>query len=172
MFWFVLGFIGFMVVLIFIVRNSWEDLRSKIELSVAGFILSMCFSFLLFIAASIIMSYFAQMDYTMVSDVKITALKDNQNVTGNYYIVSGCTNEDLYYYYATETELGYKVKKVSALNTYIKYADTDGETHIEKYEPRFANDVVNWFAFPKTDCKYTIYCPENTITTEFSVDLE
>lgn len=170
MIWFVLGFIGFIAVLLFIVRDSWEDLRSKIQLSVAGFVLSMCFSFLLFIAASIIMSYFAQMDYTMVSDVKITALKDNQNVTGNYYILSGYANEDLYYYYATETELGYKTEKVNARHAYIKY--TDGETHIEKYEPRFANDVVNFFAFPMADNRYIIYCPENTITTEFSVDFE
>lgn len=42
----------------------------------------------------------------VVSDTKIVALKDNQNISGNYYLLSGYVDEDLYYYYATETEFG------------------------------------------------------------------
>jgi hypothetical protein len=106
----------------------------------------------------------------MVSDTKIIALKDNQNVSGSFYIMGGYVDEDLYYYYATETEFGYKTEKVKADNAYIKY--TDGETHIEKYVGEFANDSANFWGFPMCDNRYIIYCPDGTVTNEFIVDLE
>ena len=79
-------------------------------------------------------------------------------------------NDDLYYYYATETEFGYKTEKVSADNAYIKY--TDGETHIEKYAGEFVNDIPYLFGYPICEDRYIIYCPDGTVTNEFNVDLE
>ena len=170
MIWFILGFIIFVGILIGIIRSKWFNLTDKIFGCVMSFMFSMLCILFVLLTASGIVSCFAQIDYVMVSDTKIIALKDNQNVAGYYYIFSGYANEDLYYYYATETELGRKTEKVSADNSYIKY--TDGKTHIEKYEPKFENDIFYWFAFPMNDYRYIIYCPENTITAEFNIDLE
>lgn len=84
--------------------------------------------------------------------------------------MGGYVDEDLYYYYATETEFGYKTEKVKANNAYIKYAD--GETHIERYVGEFANEKNNLWGFPICDDRYIIYCPDGTVTNEFIVDLE
>jgi hypothetical protein len=128
-------------------------------------------SLLGFLTSNIIATENAEINYDIVSDTKIVALKDNQNVSGNYYLFSGYVDEDLYYYYATETEFGYKTEKLKASNVYIKY--TKDELHIEKHEPTFTNDVVTFFACnPNKSDRYIIYCPEGTITSEFNIDLE
>lgn len=170
MIWIIIGFVVFVVVTIKILCDSWYDWQEKLLYPVAALSLSSMITFLVLLIASGIVSNCAEIDYDMVSDNKIVALKDNQNVSGNFYIMGGYVDEDLYYYYATETQFGYKTEKVKADNTYIKY--TDGETHIEKYEPKFTNDYVYLFGFPLNLSKYIVYCPEGTVTNEFRVDLE
>ena len=170
MIWFIIGFVVFVVLAICICADTWNDLNDKIIGCIATFLLSSLVSALVCLLASVIMSCFVEVDYSEVSDTKIITLKDNQNMNGNFYIFSGHVEEDLYYYYATETELGYKTEKVKANNAYIKY--TDGETHIEKHMGKFANNIANIFGFPMYNDRYIIYCPEGTITNEFNVDLE
>lgn len=170
MIWIIIGLVVFVVTTIKILCDSWYDWREKLLYPLAALTLSGMMTFLVLLIASGIVSNCAEVDYDMVSDTKIVALKDNQNVSGNFYIMGGYVDEDLYYYYATETQFGYKTEKVKADNTYIKY--TDGETHIEKYEPKFVNDYVYLFGLPMNLSKYIVYCPENTIVNDFRIDLE
>lgn len=170
MIWLILGFIGFVVSVICIFCNSWYDLGEKFLTSFLALLLSLLITIIVLFFASGIVSCFAEIDYNMVSDTKIIALKDNQNVSENFYIMGGYVDEDLYYYYAIETEFGYKTEKVKADNAYIKY--TNGETHIEKYVGEFANDSANLWGFPMCDNRYIIYCPDGAVTNEFIVDLE
>ncbi len=170
MIWIIIGLVVFLVVTIKILCDSWYDWVDKLFYSIVTLILSGMFTFLVLLIASGVVSGCVEVDYDMVSDTKIVALKDNQNVSGNFYIMGGYVNEDLYYYYATETQFGYKTEKVKADNTYIKY--TDGETHIEKYEPKFVNDYVYLFGLPMNLSRYIVYCPENTIANDFRIDLE
>jgi hypothetical protein len=170
MIWIIIGLVVFLVVTIKILCDSWYDWQEKLLYPLAALILSSMMTFLVLLIASGIVSDCAEIDYDMVSDTKIVALKDNQNVSGNFYIMGGYVDEDLYYYYATETQFGHKTEKVKADNTYIKY--TDGETHIEKYEPKFVNDYVYLFGLPMNLSRYIVYCPENTIANDFRIDLE
>lgn len=170
MIWIIIGLVVFLVVTIKILCDSWYDWQEKLLYPLAVLILSSMMTFLVLLIASGIVSSCAEVDYDMESDTKIVALKDNQNVSGNFYIMGGYVDEDLYYYYATETQFGYKTEKVKADNTYIKY--TDGETHIEKYEPKFVNDYVYLFGLPMNLSRYIVYCPENTIANDFRIDLE
>lgn len=170
MIWFIIGLIGAAVAIVFICRDEWNDLGEKIGYSIATLFVSFVLSTLVLLLASAIISCGAEIEYDKVSDTKIVSLKDNQNVSGSFYIMGGYVDENLYYYYATETEFGYKTEKVSAANAYIKY--TDGETRIERYEGKFANENTNLWAFPWCEDRYIIYCPEGTVTNEFNVDLE
>lgn len=170
MIWFIIGSLVAVVMIVYAFCDTWNDFADKIFALIAAPIISFIISLLVFLLASTIISYFVEINYKVVSDTKIIALKDNQNINGKFYIIGGYIDEDLYYYYATETELGYKTEKIKADNAYIKY--TDGETHVEKYNAEFANDTVNLFASPLCNSRYIIYCPEDTVTNEFSVDLE
>ena len=171
MIWFIVGLIVFIVWTIYLICDDFYDWGEKIGTSVLVLLLSTACSILVFLLSSLIVGSSAKVHYTnMVSDTKIVALKDNQNVNGSFYIMGGYVDEDLYYYYATETEFGYKTEKIKADNVYIKY--TDGETHIEEYQPEFVNDYVYLFAVPSYSHRYIIYCPDGTVTNEFNIDLE
>ena len=170
MIWFIIGFIVSVLIIINIFRDDWNDWFEKIFGSILVLFLLLLISFLVLIISSSIVSCCAEIDYNVSSDTKIIALKDNQNVNGSFYIMGGYVDEDLYYYYATETEFGYKTEKVKADNAYIKY--TDDETHIERYVGEFVNDGTYLLGFPMCNDRYIIYCPDGTVTNEFNVDLE
>lgn len=170
MIWFIIGLIVFIVITVIICCDDWYGIGEKIADSLFALFCTFGISFIVCLIASVITTACAEPVYSVVSDTKIIALKDNQNVSGSFYIFGGYVDEDLYYYYATETEFGYKTEKIEADNAYIKY--TDGETHIERYEGKFASDIAYVFGLPMYDDRYVIYCPEGTVTNEFKVDLE
>lgn len=170
MIWFIIGLVVAVVIIVSICCDDWNDLGEKIGYSVVTLLASFVFSLMVLLIASGVVTCCAEIEYNIASDTKIIALKDNQNISGNFYIMGGYINEDLYYYYATETDFGYKTEKIKADNVYIKY--TDGETHIERYDAEFTSNIANLFGFPMCDNRYIIYCPEGTITNEFNVDLE
>jgi hypothetical protein len=170
MIWLIIGTLVCVGVIIAICCDSWSDLVEKVLFSILTVVVSPVAILLVLSISSAIISCDADFDYNMVSDTKIITLKDNQNVSGSFYIMGGYVDENLYYYYATETEFGYKTEKIKAENAYIKY--TDGETHIERYVGEFANDSNNLWGFPVCDDRYIIYCPDGTVTNEFIVDLE
>lgn len=170
MIWLIIGLIVAVAIIVCICLDSWNDLGEKIGYSIITLLASFLISVLVLFFASMFISCGAEIEYNKVSDTKIIALKDNQNVNGSFYIMAGYVNKDLYYYYTTETEFGYKTEKIRADNAYIKY--TDGETHIERYEGEFANEGTNLWAFPMCSDRYIIYCPDGTVTNEFDVDLE
>lgn len=170
MIWLVIAIIAFIVLVVQIVRDSWSGIFGKLaEIIVAYLIMSFGWLLVTLIVSGVV-SCFAELDYEYVSDTKIIALKDNLSTSGRFYITSGHVDEDLYYYYAVDTELGYKTEKVKADNTYVKYSNVT--PHIEEYHPKFVNNWVYIFAFPVCDYQYVIYCPEGTMTTEFNIDLE
>ena len=172
MIWFIIGFIVLVGWIIYDIVDGFYNYNwwSHILWFIPKSIVSIFGSILVFLLATITIGSCAKVDYNKVSDTKIIALKDNQNISGSFYIMGGYVDEDLYYYYATETEFGYKTEKIKADNAYIKY--TDGETHVEEYEAQFVNDYVYLFAVPTCSNRYIIYCPEGTVTQEFNVDLE
>ena len=170
MFWFIIGLVVTVAITIYFIHDYCYDWGEIIGSSILVFFASMMCSVLVLLSASEIISCFAEVNYNVASDTKIIALKDNQNISGSFYIMGGYVDEDLYYYYAAETEFGYKTEKLRADNAYIKY--TDGEAHIEMHRAEFVNDYVNFFAFPTQNDRYVIYCPEGTVTNEFNVDLE
>ena len=155
MIWLILGFIAFVIATICIFCNKWNDLGEKFLYSLLALSISLPITVLVLFVSSAIVSCYAEIDYNVVSDTKIIALKDNQNVSGNFYIMGGYVDEDLYYYYATETKFGYKTEKIKANMAYIKY--TDDETHIEKCKGEFANDSTNLWGFPICEDRYIIY---------------
>lgn len=171
MIWIVVGIIICFALIIRILRDNGYTVNARILLSIAIALCSFGCTVSVWLFSSLVVTSFAEIDYNdVVSDTKIVALKDNQGVGGNFYIMGGYVDGGLYYYYTTETELGYKTEKVKAENSYIKY--TDGETHIERYIGEFANDKVKLLGSPVCEDRYVIYCPHGTITNEFAVDLE
>jgi len=110
-------------------------------------------------------------EYKLKETTYITALKDNQDINGRFYICGGYMNEDLYYYYAEETKIGIKTDKVRANSSYIIYSDE--KPKIETYKVyKFKNWYDYIYAIPIKPAYHKIYAPKGTVTNEFNVDLE
>lgn len=172
MIWLIISLIVTIAIIVHIwYEDLWVGIGTCIMESFLAILVSCAVTLLVVLFSSVVVSSCDNViEYNKASDTKIIALKDNQDISGSFYIMGGYVDEDLYYYYATETEFGYKTEKVKAENVYIKY--TDGETHIERYVGEFANDGNNLWGFPMCDDRYIIYVPDGTVTNEFIVDLE
>ena len=170
MIWIITGVLVCIVSIVKVFCDSFNDWFDKINLSIASILFSAAITLIVLLVSSLIVSNCAEIKYDMISDTKIIALKDNQSTNGNFYVFGGYVDEDLCYYYATETKLGYKTEKIKADNTYIRY--TNENPHVERYYARFANDRVHLLGFCMLDDTYVIYCPDGTVINEFKVDLE
>lgn len=170
MIWLILGLIVCIIIVIRTCLDDWWHIVDKILLSILTVLLSVIGTGAILVLASGIVSPTASMEYNKTEDTQIIALKDNQNISGTMYLMGGYVGEDLYYYYAKETEYGYTTNKIKADNCYIKY--TNEKPHIETYEADFEHKAMYWLGFPMVSNRYVIYCPENTITNEYSIDLE
>lgn len=103
-------------------------------------------------------------------EIDITALKDGHGSEGTtFFLGSGSVEGVSYYYYMVDTQYGKSMRKVEAEDTYIE--EGDYEPKIIKYKEDFGSDFLNWI-FPNKPSMTVIQVPENTVTTEFEVDLE
>lgn len=125
----------------------------------------------------ILMSLFANeciarenITYEIESTNSIVALKDNQNISGSFFIFGGYEDEDLYYYYAEETDIGIRTNKVLAKDAYIIYDNNN--PRIEEIEAVKFKHWWNYiYAFPLDN--YTkLYVPDGTVTSDYNIDLE
>lgn len=170
MFWFVISIVVTIAIIVHIWRENLDDIGFAILGSVLTIVISVIATLFIVVFSSMIISTDNAVEYSKVDDISIIALKDNQNINGRFYLTGGYIDEELYYYYAIETEFGYKTEKIKADNAYIKY--TDEKPHIEKYEGDFINQRRYFWGMPWYDDRYIIYCPDGTVTNEFNVDLE
>lgn len=114
---------------------------------------------------------FAEFDYNLTKTKEIVALNDSSAISGRFYLGSGRADEKMKYYFVEETEKGKHIDDVYADNAYI--IESNNETpRVEVCAPGFKNDWMYWFAFPMAENEYRIYIPENSITTEFDINLE
>lgn len=106
----------------------------------------------------------------------ITAMQDNFNTHGRFYIRSGYIETDLYYYYFYPTKNGLKSSYIPANKTYLNY--TTDEPHIERYTRRWNKSWIKWFThfdaqnYVTNDVYYKAYVPEGSVEQSFNMDLQ
>lgn len=99
----------------------------------------------------------------------IVALEDNVTSRGQFFLGTGTSKSDVYYYYMIDTERGYVMQNIKASNAYIKY-DANPRIVIEN-GCGFKHWYNNIWAFP-ISTRYTIYVPEGTILNNYNIDLK
>ena len=101
----------------------------------------------------------------------ISAIEDNRDVKGRMYYRSGYIEQKLYYYLVKENS-GYKeITKIPADKTRI-IETNDEQPKVIYYAEYFSktNDLVDGWNYGND--YYLLYIPENTITTDWNIDLE
>lgn len=99
----------------------------------------------------------------------IVALEDNVASRGKFFLGTGTSKSDIYYYYMIDTERGYVMESVKAYDAYIKY-DVDPRIVVES--GRGFNHWYNYIWAIPTSTYYTIYVPEGTILNNYNIDLK
>ncbi len=109
---------------------------------------------------------------SLYSPVNIVSLQDSNTIEGSFVLGSGNIDEELTYTfcYGNETD-GFQVKQVVAKNCVIKY--TDNQPYYQQKASHF-----NWFGKLLwgreriSQESYILYVPEDTIITEYNIDLQ
>lgn len=103
----------------------------------------------------------------------LISLKDNNSISGSFFLGSGIINNEMRYsYYYNCGNDNYKLTSVSANNTYVKY--TKDKPRIE-YHYKEINSKSNWKYFSNLLSDggyYIIYIPEGSIKYNFVLDAE
>ena len=153
------------------IENQWY--RGVVEViggAVSTFLVTLVLSALVFLLVSSVVSETTTIDdyvFELEETTEISALKDSQDAEGHFYLLGGYTGEELYYYYAKDTEMGVFVDKIRADDCLIRF--TDGQPRIEKYSCTFKDRRKNLYAMPMYGLDTVVYIPEGSMTTEFAV---
>lgn len=175
MIWFILAglvTIGYIIYAIIDAYKYGFNAQDNILYPILFSLGSLFVAVVLFLGSTAICSLFAKVEYdTLVETKEITALNDDSAISGHFYLGSGYVNEKKRYYFFEETDKGKHMDSVDADSSYIIESDTE-QPRIEVYPPKFKSKWLYLFAMEFADTEYKIYIPENSITTEFKVDLE
>ena len=114
--------------------------------------------------------YFLPKTEKYVESIEITALRDNSDMEGSFYLASAYVDEEQYYYYMTNTNKGKKMDKVSAEDSYINETDETPKVDVYDLEYNFIGKVLMFFG--SSGHEYIINVPKDTVTTDFNVDMK
>ncbi len=117
-------------------------------------------------------AFLPSVDYKLAETKQIYALKDNSSLKGSFFLGSGYVDEEQKYFFIREEDGGKKMDTVDADQSVLY--EGEKQTKIEKYEPVIKGKISR-FLFTSSsprDPKYKLYVPKNSITTDYTVDME
>lgn len=146
----------------------WFDSK-EFGLSFMGCLLGFCIGFILwFFIGGLIGAGLPMVE--VVEEQEICALNDSTSVEGASYLFSGYIDKDLVCRYVINTERGKHIEEVDTDNVYIKEGDYTPTVKIHRY--KFKKEWYYWFAHDIFAEYYVeFFVPENTITSEYNIDL-
>ncbi len=103
---------------------------------------------------------------------QITCINDSSVFNGRNYLFSGYINENIKYRaYKLNDDNSKELIEYDYRNTKIF---EDGKTEVVEYAEEFQSDFVVWLFGRNSDTttRYEIHIPENSITTEYNIDLK
>ncbi|CAM3635988.1 hypothetical protein [Mesobacillus zeae] len=125
------------------------------------------------LAIGIIPAFVASTTPANPIEVEIYAIKDNSEVQGQFSLGYGSVDEEQYYYYVTESNDGFKkIAKAEVDNSALKEESIDNP-YVVVYENKFDSAFMRFmYGDYNGSNTYEFHVPNNTITTDYNVDLE
>ena len=159
---------------------NWHDWVESIEIGTLGVLAFGLPGILLSIL--ITLPFEVEIPEAEIVEKPIYALQDNFNTSGAYtkgiFYGTGYINEDLNYYFITDTDKGRKIMHQKADNTYIKSTTESPTIEYHYKDTGVENKIIRVICWPFAESTTRVedYCvlnvPENAITTEMSIDLQ
>lgn len=172
MIWIILCIIIGIVAGIFTAREECLGCGEGILVTLGMTFITTLFGFVISVLCSEICSNIVSVKYVKTETIEISALKDNTSSSAQFFLGSGCVDEEMRYFYIKNTEIGKKMDSIGAENAYIKENNTENP-RIETWKPEYENWAWNLIAFPCfKNTRFQIYIPEGSVTTDFDIDME
>lgn len=108
----------------------------------------------------------------IVEEQELCALKDTTSIEGQKYLFSGYIDENLVCRYIVSTERGKHIEELNTENVYIN--EGNYKPIVKTHNVQLAKDWYYWFAHDAFVDGYYVefFVPENTVTTEYNIDLQ
>lgn len=143
---------------------------------VGGFFFCLFMTFLVFLLSVAMIGFCSSVAVIFPQTCEKTSteyiidLNDSTGVNGRAgFLGSGYVEDELYYYYMTDTKEGFQAKKIKADDTYVRYSN---EPIVETYTAtNFKNKFLWLIAFP-INSFHIVYIPEGSIIENYRIDLK
>jgi len=103
------------------------------------------------------------------TSLPIISLEDNIGHQGKFFLGTGIVHEHSYYYFVLKTDRGFKIKNVSAEDAYVRY---DSQPRIVIKQAIGFKHWYNYIWAIPIKSQNIIYVPEDTIISNYSIDLQ
>lgn len=133
-------------------------------------ILGLMLGFIVWLFVGGIIGYFLP-TVEVVEEHELCALSDSSSVEGVNYLFSGYIDEKLVYRYVIDTERGKHIEEEKTDDVYIKEGNYTPTVKIHRIDLK--KDWYDWFAHELfvEDYYVEFFVPENTVTSEYKIDL-
>ncbi|MFL6977062.1 hypothetical protein R7M47_05305 [Bacillus inaquosorum] len=155
------------VLVIFVCNTNYPEFIDYLFGSLFGLLASL----VVFLIA-VIPSFSAETEMVNPHKTEIYSIKDNAKTSGSFVLGSGTVDEKQYFYFVKEKD-GFKtVSKAAVEDSKIKEGKYT-KPYVLTYDVQFKSAFARFFYGKSTGAEaYEFYLPEDTITTEYKIDLE
>ncbi|MCY9008351.1 hypothetical protein MOE50_04960 [Bacillus inaquosorum] len=121
---------------------------------------------------AVIPSFYVETKAVNPHKTEIYSIKDNAKTSGSFVLGSGTVDEEQYFYFVKEKD-GFKTVSKAAVEDSKMKEGKYAKPYVLTYDVQFKSAFARFFYGKSTGYEaYEFYLPEDTITTEYKIDLE
>ncbi|MGF9741931.1 hypothetical protein ABEX06_00380 [Bacillus safensis] len=117
-------------------------------------------------------SFFLETKTVEPHKTEISSIKDNAKTNGSFVLGTGTVDENQYFYFVEE-KAGFKtISKASVEDSKMKEGSY-AKPYVLTYDVQYKSPIARFFYGKSTGKNtYEFYLPEDTITTDYKIDME
>ena len=159
----------------YVVENCWKDKYSSLGANICATIafptMLIGAGIILWVSIGSIIGLFLP-----TIDIKETkelyALQDGSEISGSFFLGSGCIDEEMYYVYIVKEDRGKQMQTLEIDTNEIYLNDNVNTPTLDIYSKDFKYEWMYWFAIPETGYEYVFNIPSGSIDYEYNIDLK
>lgn len=117
-------------------------------------------------------AFFLETETVDPHKTEIYSIKDNAKASGSFVLGTGTVDENQYFYFVEE-KAGFKtISKASVEDSKMKEGSY-AKPYVLTYDVQYKSAIARFFYGKRTGKNtYEFYLPEDTITTDYKIDME
>ena len=105
--------------------------------------------------------------WTGPETVQLVSLRDNEGISGHFFLGTGSIGTTQYYFFYKEVEHGYQPGKVAVTDNVMVFEGKRQNSELKVYTYQFVNPSLGWIAMNWQSQKYEFMIPEGSLKKNF-----